>query len=643
MIRGVFLSALLIVAAALSARRAGVHTPTDGVGLTPAASQQPTAGDLDVDQYVWDLSSLYRDHAAWDAERAYILQELEAIGHVRETGRQNAKALANEMDAIADLRSRGAKMAIYGFLVSSVDSSGMARTQHDIGTALQAQAESAIAFLPDDVLAIGEARIKQWMQEEPRIAKHRIRILRILREAPHALSADQLAIVTSMARWPQVSADVWSALNEADLGWTKMKNVEGHDVPVTLDAVLQMQGKDQASAYEVLLRKLQSLQDVYGLLYTRRIEADLTIARQRKFKDGVDAIWYLRDGMPEGSHRIMVDVARANLPTLQRYAKLRNRSLGLDRISYADLNLPPPEISHRFLIAEAVKTALAASAPLGASYQERLRERMHAGWMHLPPWPSKAQSYGIYPPVGGSSPYFVMSYTSDYLSSRAFVGGVTLMMTDADMPPEYTAETWDDPDIYGNAPIYVGNMLHDDYLAAHAANRWERIAYLVNALDLYWAQYFQWTLQAELDEKVQALIIDGKTPTGAQISQIYLQLLHDYFGQSPDVVDNVYAAEWMTHRVPFASYEHLAWPPAIAAAARIMEGLRAGDENARKAVDEIWGRSDYDRTYQMLQQVGIDMAKPEPYQALIRRMNRQLDELEYLLDQKGLNALQLRR
>jgi oligoendopeptidase F len=636
MIRGVFLSALLIVVALLSARKPNVDTPAGGAKIfAPIESQQPTAGDPDVDRYVWDLSSLYHDRAAWDAERSYILQKIETIGQVSGAGRQNAKALADELDAVADLRSRGAKMAIYGYLVSSVDSSETARNQYDVGTALQVQAESAVAFLSDDVLAIGETRIMQWMTQQPRITKHRIRILRILRERPHTLPADQLAIVTSMARWPQVSYDVRSALNEADLGWIKMRNAEGQDIPITLAAVVQMQGKEQAMAYEILLRKLQSLQDVYGLLYTRRIEADLTIARQRKFKDGMDAIWYLRDGMPEGSHQIMIDVARANLATVGRYAKLRNRSLGLDRISYADLNLPPPEVSRRFSIAKAIETAVAASAPLGAAYQQRLRERMHAGWMHLPPWPAKAGSYGIYPPVGGSFPYFVMSYESDYDSSRRFAGGVTLMMTDADLPRNYTAETWDDPGIYGNAPIYVGEMLHDDYLEAHTANRGERIAYLINALDLYWAQYFQWTLQAELDEKVQELIIEGKTPGGAQISQMYLQLLHDYFGRSPDVVDNVYAAEWMTHRVPFGSYEHQFWPPAIAAAARIMEGLRAGDDNARKAVDEIWGRSDYDRTYQMLQQVGIDMATTEPYQALINRMNRQLDELEHLLDQKN--------
>ena len=69
-------------------------------------------------------------------------------------------------------------------------------------------------------------------------------------------------------------------------------------------------------------------------------------------------------------------------------------------------------------------------------------------------------------------------------------------------------------------------------------------------------------------------------------------------------------------------------------AAHVVEGMRAGDNSGRKVVDELLGRSDYDRTYPMLKEVGIDMTKPDPYQALIRRMKRQLEELEAQLDQK---------
>jgi oligoendopeptidase F len=47
---------------------------------------------------------------------------------------------------------------------------------------------------------------------------------------------------------------------------------------------------------------------------------------------------------------------------------------------------------------------------------------------------------------------------------------------------------------------------------------------------------------------------------------------------------------------------------------------------------ELLGRSDFDRTYQMLNEVGIDLTKPEPYQNIVNRMNRQLNELQSLLD-----------
>jgi oligoendopeptidase F len=596
----------------------------------------PSPQDPEVDRYVWDLSPLYRDRAAWDTERDYVLRRIATIGQVRGTGRQGAKALADELDAVADLRTRGAKMALYGEAVSSVDSSETANMQYDVGAALRAQAEAAVAFLPQDVLSIGKTQVMEWLRSEPRLARHRVRLVRIFLEAPHTLSTDQEATVASMARWPKGSVDLWRALNHADLAWPTLKNSEGKDVTVTLNAVLtEFQGKDQVKAFEVLLQKMQSLQGIYGALYTRRIEADLIIARQRKFNDGMDALWYLHDGMPEGSHHTMIEVARANVELLQRYMKARNRSIGLDRVSYADLGLDPPGIDRRFPIADAMKIAVESSAPFGPAYQQRLRQLLQQKWMHLPPWPEKAQSFGIYPPVGGIAPYFVMSYRPDYHSSKDFAGGVTLMMSDADIPRDSVPENWDDSGIYANGVIYVGEMLHDDYRAAHAANRQEKIAFLVNALDFDLAQYFQYVVWAELDEKVQQLIIEGKPPAGVQVSQIYLDLLRQYYGHDrPQAVEDVFSTEWMTNIYPFNSYEYQFWPPGLAMAAQVVEEMLAGGDSGRRVIDELLGRSDYDRTYPMLKEVGIDITKPEPYQALIRRMNRQLDELEAQLDQK---------
>ncbi len=55
---------------------------------------------------------------------------------------------------------------------------------------------------------------------------------------------------------------------------------------------------------------------------------------------------------------------------------------------------------------------------------------------------------------------------------------------------------------------------------------------------------------------------------------------------------------------------------------------------ALKVVDELLGRSDHDRTYRMLNEVGIDLSSRSPIKRLIDRLDRQLDKLELLLNSK---------
>ncbi len=159
-------------------------------------------------------------------------------------------------------------------------------------------------------------------------------------------------------------------------------------------------------------------------------------------------------------------------------------------------------------------------------------------------------------------------------------------------------------------------MLHDDYVRAHTQDVGERITYLIYSLDLLWSRFFRWTLVSDLDAQIEQRIIQGKTPSGKEISEMYLRLLHQYYGDEADV--DSFAEEWMLFPVPFLSYEHQLWVPAIAAACSVMEKLERGDTDAR-SVTEIYGRGDMDRSYQMLRQLNIKLDTRDPYQSVIRR------------------------
>jgi oligoendopeptidase F len=597
--------------------------------LCPTSRAQDRAAG-DVGRYVWDLTPLYANDEAWEAERRAITAKIAEIGRLRGTVGRDAKSLADALDEVYDLRSRAAKMATYGILLDETDiRSAIVRTRYDVGTAIEIEVEPAVEFVEEEVRAIGAERLAAWLREEPRLERHRRRINRILFEAPHSLGREAQAIVESMARWPRIAADAFSTLHESPLGWPTIKSAAGEDVVVDLAAFSRLRRSadrgEREGAARAFLNRLGEVESVFGLMLTRRIEADLTIARHRKFDDGIEAIWYLRDGMPRGSHRVMIDVARRNLPTLRRYVDLRRRALGLDRFAYGDFFVTPPGIARSFTIDEAMEIAVAASAPLGAEYQARLRARLKERWMHLPPLPEKRDTFAVFPPVGGIAPYFILTYQPTFRLSRTFAGGATIMMTFADLPRDRMPDTRDDPPAYGNGVIYVGNMLHDDYLARSAKDRRERIAYLVHQLDLIWQQYFRWVLVSELDAAVQAMIANGATPTGSQVSKMYLDLLRQYYGDAVDV-DDSFAREWMTFSVPFLSYEHQFWPPAMAGACAIFERLQKGDATARR-FDQVQGRGELDLSYHLFKQIGVDMATPAPYEAVIRRMERLESEL----------------
>ena len=203
--------------------------------LTIFCNPEAGAQQRDGAKYHWDLEYLYPTQQAWDAEIRSITDKTKAIGDLRGSLGRSPNALIEGLDRISELRARVMKMNVYASLFTDSDSnSKLAISRYDTATSLQAQVETAVAFMPGEVSAIGEKQLIQWKSLDPRLDRHWIRIQRILREAPHTLPANEQAIVASMARWPLLAADTYWAVQDSPLGWPKMPDRTGQLTPVTM-------------------------------------------------------------------------------------------------------------------------------------------------------------------------------------------------------------------------------------------------------------------------------------------------------------------------------------------------------------------------------------------------------------------------
>lgn len=595
---------------------------------------QDNAGK-DLADYVWDLSFIIPSDSAFDPEVAEVRTRLASISNARAAMGRSSGDLANVMDAAYDLRSRAAKLRIYGSLRSDVDVyDEAAKRMAQVGNETERQVEAALAFLPYELCRLNRDSLDLWLEIEPGLAKHKRRIARVLLEEEHLCTPEVRAVLESMKGWPASSLDGYFALLDSDLPWPKTVSSDGSSKRVDPSTIRTFRRSVNRAERDSATKAYLAFLDLYAPslahLYCSRIKADLEIAHFQHFTDAIDALWFLRDGVPEGAYGTMLRTATKNKVVLDRYASMLKARLGATQLRYTDLLAPPPGSEVTFNIHRAFDLALKALAPLGEEFIEKARFEAERPTMHLVPLPNKRGHYSNEQPIAGMPSYSMMSFRGTYGNVRTLTGMLAQKVRFASLPVVASPDTRDDPPIYSNALLYVAEMMLTDYMVSNAGSRQEKLYYLETELHRLWDHGFELVVGAALDATVQRMIMHDSIPSGHSVSATYLDLLrHQYSGIE---VDPEFANDWMTDEVKFMSFEGQLWTPAMAVACDVYARMKDGDQAARSAMAQgLLGKCETDLSFDMCGSIGIDLASERTYQATYDRMTELLDRMERLL------------
>jgi oligoendopeptidase F len=102
------------------------------------------------------------------------------------------------------------------------------------------------------------------------------------------------------------------------------------------------------------------------------------------------------------------------------------------------------------------------------------------------------------------------------------------------------------------------------------------------------------------------------------------------------VIDDLYTNEWMFvphfYRNMYVYQYATSKTAGTALYSKIVSDGEAGVENYKNLLKA--GGSNY--PYLLLADAGVDLAKPEPYEAIVAKMNAIMNEMEALLDEKSM-------
>ncbi|MBI1213502.1 MAG: oligoendopeptidase F [Alphaproteobacteria bacterium] len=599
-----------------------------------------TAAPSGASEGMWDLTDLYPTAAAWEAEKVSVSKDIAGVSRFKGTLGRDAASLRKAFDAISLLNKRIARLAVYASLKADEDVRiSVNQARNTSADNLYAQFTEATAWVRPEVLSVGAQKIESFIAADPGLKPHAFGLRDMLRGAPHALGEEGEQLMAAAANPLGQPQNVYTILANGEMPFPSVTLSDGKTVKLS-DSVYSLYRQsrnrdDRKKVFDAFWSTYKTYEGTFGANLQAQLMGQAFNAKSRHYKSDLDAELFA-DNMPEGVVRTLISEVNRELPTFQRYLKLRARMLGLKDQAYYDVYAPLTSVSNTYSVDDAKRITLAALAPLGEEYLGILRQGFAAHWMNV--YPHDGKRSGAYMNGGAYDvhPYLLLNHNNDYYSLSTFAHewghAVHTMLTKKNQPFElsnyatFVAET-----------ASIGNeVLLQNYVISHAKTKEEKLAFDNEVLDGIRTTYFRQTLFTEFLITAHSMVEKGEPVTGEKLTAMYCDLLKRYYGDAKGVmkIDPKYCIEWAFIPHFYRGFYVYNYATSQAGATYLADDITRNGAAAQKRFIDLLSAGASDYPYNLFKKAGIDFATPAVHRALEARMNKIMDDMEQLLAEK---------
>ena len=605
------------------------------LALAATAASAQAANERPQDR--WNLAAIYPSVDAWQEDATRLETQFKEFSACKGQLGQSAARLKQCLDLQADILKRYLRLVSYSGNLAAEDTGNAASLQlRQRGSVLGARFSEATSFVSPELLALGSERLGQFAKQEPGLATYRHAIDKILRLAPHTLDAAGESILATFQLSANTASGIHTILANADMPWPTITLSDGTQVKLDQSAYEKhRQAKnrdDRKKVMDAFFGQWKQFERTLGVAFYGDLKEDTVLAKVRRYPDSLTRSLH-GNAVPRAVYDSLMTSTHAHLPTLHRYFRLRAKMLGVQELRYYDIYPPLVPTGGAYPIDQGIALTLAAMKPLGEEYVAAMKKGLESRWMDVYPRPRKQAGAYMNGIAYDVHPFVLMNYVDDYGSvstlahewghaMHSYLANRKQPLVDA-LYPIFTAEI----------ASTVNEVLLLDHMMKVAKTDDERLLYLGSALENLRATFFRQAMFAEFEQKVHAIVDGGQPVTGEQLTKIYLELLRRYHGEAEGVmkIDELYAIEWAWIPHFYFSFYVYQYATSLAAGALFADDILAGKPGARERYLGLLSAGGAGYPYDLVKGAGVDLATRAPYDALAKRMNGIMDEIEKIL------------
>ena len=586
----------------------------------------------------WNIEAMYPDENGFSDDIASGLIKAESLaamqGHIMDSPATLLNALITYSEAVRKVE----RAYIYAHMKRDEDNSDSRCTEmYGKASGALTTLSSIVSFLDPEILAAEPSLVISYLREEPGLEMFRHMLMTLLRRREHTLSAAEENIIASYGEVLRAPGNIFTVLNNVDMHFGSLTDTDGREKDLTLGTYVRfLESKDRdvrSSAYKNLYSEYRSLNNTISSIYSNNVRRNAVTARLRKYNSSIEAA-LSPDDIPLSVYDNLISAVHDHMPSMHRYADIRKRVLGLDKMYMYDVYVPLSEISDkRYTFEEALDLACCALVPMGEEYVSAFRKGiLEERWVDRYENTGKtsgAYSFGSY----DSYPYILMNFGGTLRDVFTLIheGGHS-------MHAWYTRQT--QPYIYGDHSIFtaeVASTVNETLLISYLLDNTDdpdMMAYLINFyIDQFKGTVFRQTMFAEFEKSAHEYAESGGALTTEWLNSTYDRLNSDYFGSAVEH-DDLIRYEWS--RIPhfYNAFYVYQYATGFSAANAIAQKILHEGPSARENYISFLRSGSSDTPIELLKIAGVDMSTPQPVDSALKVFDDLVERFDKLT--KGL-------
>ncbi len=582
-------------------------------------------------KFQWKLSDIFETQAAWEQAFQNAKKAVDTLGALEGTLKQSPQQLKAGLDQIYAATQQVELVYLYANLFKSGDN-GDPEAQRLEGRAmsLYVALSTALSFVDPEILAIPKAELDAWLRL-PELQEYRHILEDTDRMRPYSLPKEQEKMLAQLADAAGAPDEAFTMLESVDMTFPDITGEDGKPAPLSHGTYgLYRDSRNRAvrkEAFETYHGEFQRYINTIAAMYSGQVKLDEYYANVRGYKNALEKSLF-GNNVPVAVYDSLVEAVHGGLPIMERYLKLRKKTLKLDALHMYDLYCPMvDEVSYDIDFEDCKALVKKALAPLGEDYAKLLDKAYREQWMDV--YENKGKTTGAFScGVFGVHPYVLLNYTRSLEDAFTMAHELGHAMHSYYSSANNSFANHDYRLLVAEVASTVNEVLLTKYLLKTETDP-KRRAYLLNhLLESFRTTVFRQTLFAEFERDAHEMYRNGEPLTAELLSRRYHELNELYYKGA--VVDPLQDAEWA--RIPhfYSAYYVYQYATGFCSAVAIADGIYETGDPSGYLKFLTTGGSDY--PLEELKIAGVDLTKPQVVQRALKVFESTLDELEALLE-----------